>query len=90
MGDYLAPESRGFDASHRTITRVMHSRARWAMGRGEALIAVGVSWQILILSLVIADSANASRDGTLYASMIGFVIVALGAFITAWEKKLAG
>ncbi|HLE55202.1 MAG TPA: hypothetical protein VI999_08195 [Thermoplasmata archaeon] len=58
------------------------------MGRGEALIAVGVSWQILILSLVIVDS-NASRDGTLYASLIGFVIVALGAFLTAWEKKLA-
>ncbi len=58
------------------------------MGRGEALIAVGISWQLLILSLVFVDS-NASRDGTLYASLIGFVIVALGAFITAWEKKLA-
>lgn len=58
------------------------------MGRGEALIAVGISWQLLILSLAFVD-ANASRDGTLYASLIGFVIVAVGAFITAWEKKLA-
>ncbi len=57
------------------------------MGRGEALIGVGISWQILILSLTLADP-NASRDGTLYASLIGFVIVAVGAFITAWEKKL--
>ncbi len=58
------------------------------MGRGEALIALGVSWQILILSLALVDT-NASRDGTLYASLIGFVIVAVGAFITAWQKKLA-
>ncbi len=63
-------------------------RARWVMGRGEALIGLGISWQILILSLTIADP-NASRDGTLYASLIGFLIVGVGAFIVAWEKKLA-
>lgn len=58
------------------------------MGRAEGVMAIGFSWQLLILSLAVADP-NASRDGVFLYAVIGFIIVAVGAFMTAWARTLS-
>lgn len=57
------------------------------MGRAEGLIAIGISWQLLVLTLTIT---TANPDHTLVAllSLIGFILVAVGGWMTAWAKTL--
>ncbi len=57
------------------------------MGRAEGLIAIGISWQLLIVTLTLA-SASVDRTMATLLSLIGFVLVALGAWMTAWAKTL--
>jgi len=57
------------------------------MGRAEGLIALGISWQLLVVTLTLGSPA-VERDVVLGLSLIGFVVVAVGAWMTAWERVL--
>lgn len=57
------------------------------MGRAEGLIAIGIAWQLLVLTLVI-DGAFTTQGAGIWLSAIGFIIVAIGAWMTAWSKTI--
>lgn len=59
------------------------------MARAEALIALGISWQLLILTLAQIAALHGDTE-VLWLSLIGFILVAVGAWMKAWEKTIAG
>lgn len=58
------------------------------MGRSEGLIALGLSWQLLILTLLGADAFGSNRGLVAWLAIIGFIITAVGAWMTAWSKTI--
>lgn len=59
------------------------------MARAEALIALGVSWQLLILTLTVGGALNGTAE-VVWLSIIGFILVAVGAWMKAWERTIGG
>ncbi|HEY7589142.1 MAG TPA: hypothetical protein VIB49_10420 [Thermoplasmata archaeon] len=67
------------------------------MGRAEALIALGISLQLVVIAILLQLLFNESIGAlqpptgasTWWLSVLGLGLVIVGAWMKAWEKKLA-